>query len=141
MNRLIMTVGLPRSGKTTWARSTGLPIVDIDAIWVALGNRGTPVSCPKQIKIVSGLTRTIITSLFLSGNREIVLCGLFLTKAQREFWVDPMWGRIFKLFDTPYEVCKERSPGGEWLEHLEQKYKSFQPITPEELREGEKVIQ
>ena len=33
---LILTVGLPRSGKTTWAKKTGLPIVNRDAIRIAL---------------------------------------------------------------------------------------------------------
>ncbi len=32
MNRLILTVGLPRSGKTTWALEQGWPIVNPDSI-------------------------------------------------------------------------------------------------------------
>lgn len=141
MNRLIMTVGLPRSGKTTWARSTGLPVLDIDAVWIALGNKGTPDYSPKQAETVAVLTRTMIQSLFFSGNNQIILCSCFLTRGEREFWADPSWVRLFKVFDTPYETCKERSIGGEWLKDLEYKNKSFQPLTPEELREGEKTIQ
>jgi len=136
-----MTIGLPRAGKTTWARSTGLPILEVDAVWVALGNKGEPDYSPKQAEIVSARTRTMIQSLFLSGNNQIILCSCFLTRAEREFWAGSEWVRLFKVFDTPYAVCKERSIGGEWLKDLEYKNKSFQPLTPEEFQEGEKTVQ
>ncbi|KKK82651.1 hypothetical protein LCGC14_2801230, partial [marine sediment metagenome] len=36
MKKLILTVGLPRSGKSTWARKQGHPIVNPDSIRLAL---------------------------------------------------------------------------------------------------------
>lgn len=36
-NILVITVGLPRSGKSTWAKTLGAPIVSCDAIRQALG--------------------------------------------------------------------------------------------------------
>jgi predicted kinase len=36
MQQLILTVGLPRSGKTTWAKQQGVPMVNRDAIRLAL---------------------------------------------------------------------------------------------------------
>ena len=36
MKEIIVTVGLPRSGKTTWAREQGYPIVNPDSIRLSL---------------------------------------------------------------------------------------------------------
>lgn len=36
MKKLILTIGLPRSGKSTWAKQQGCPVVNPDSIRLAL---------------------------------------------------------------------------------------------------------
>jgi len=55
MKILILTVGLPRSGKSTWAAKKGFPIVSPDAIRLAMhGMRKWRVS-GKQAREVRGV--------------------------------------------------------------------------------------
>ena len=81
--RLHMLVGLPRSGKTTWALSTGWPIVNPDAIRVAIhGQRFLATAEP----LVWAIAKTMVRSLFLAGHSRVVLDATNVTAARRAEW-------------------------------------------------------
>ena len=108
-NTLLCTYGLPRSGKSTWARSTGYPIVSPDALrWALTGRRWYGPAEP----LVWSIARTMVRALFLAGHKTVVLDSTSCTRKQRDqFRSDEMvmWDCDYVQIDTSAEVCKERA--------------------------------
>jgi predicted kinase len=103
---LICNVGLPRSGKTTWSKSMLLPIVNKDAIRLALhGQR----YIQESEGWVHQMALTMIKSLFLAGHDTVILDATNITKKRRDDWLSDDWDTHFKLFNTSKEVCIERA--------------------------------
>lgn len=103
---LILTVGLPRSGKTTWAQSTEHPIVSPDAIRFAL--HGKPFI--KQAEPwVWQIARTMVEALFLAGHKSVILDACNLHKQYREEWVSENWTLDLVRFYTDRAECMKRA--------------------------------
>ena len=121
MKKLILTVGLPRAGKSSWSKTTGHPIVSADAIQYAV--------CGKQLLPIDSfydmsdtIVKYMIKSLFLAGHDTLIYDACNHLIERRLYWVD--WcnknGYIsdYKYFDTSMEVCQERAKGfknADWL--------------------------
>jgi predicted kinase len=104
---LYIPVGLPRSGKSTWAKSFGPPIVCPDSIRLAI--HGKPFD-PTYEKEVWRTARIMVESLFISGHRAVILDATNLSKKNREAWKDDRWTRYYQPFtDVSREVCKGRA--------------------------------
>lgn len=115
---LICTIGLPYSGKSRWAKTQGLPVVSLMANEQLLKTaQGTVPKQTKQSKqalekeseaeAALHFTRQMIESLFLSGNRVVILLAENLTKRDREFWQSKganspslAWQTIYKEFKS-----------------------------------------
>lgn len=81
---LILTVGLPRSGKTTWARVQGCPIVNPDSIRLALhGQRFVA----KAEQFVWAIAYTMVEALFLAGHNKVIVDATNVSRARRDEWV------------------------------------------------------
>jgi predicted kinase len=107
INRLVMTVGLPRSGKSTWAKSqVNIPIVNPDSIRLAL--HGKPF-LPKFEIEVWHIAHVMVKSLFLAGHNLVILDATNITCSRRKEWVDDQYQIILKYFDTPKDVCIKRA--------------------------------
>ena len=105
MKTLMMTVGLPRSGKTTWARAQGHPIVNPDSIRLNLyGHR----YWPRGEKHVWAIARTMVESLFDAGHDVVILDATNITKKRRLDWIGS-WEIACKIIDTPADVCIQRA--------------------------------
>ena len=104
---LIATVGLPRSGKTTWARSQSYPVVCPDAIRLALhGQRFQALAEP----FVWASAKLMVRALFGAGHKIVILDATNTTKKRREEWVSANeWGLFLKHINTPVEVCRTRA--------------------------------
>ncbi len=103
---LICTVGLPRSGKTTWAKSQAWPIVNPDSIRIAIhGQRFVPDAEP----FVWATAKAMVRALFLAGHQTVILDATNTTKKRRVEWFDERWATFFKVIDTPYPECMERA--------------------------------
>lgn len=106
MKTLILTVGLPRSGKTTWANKQGLPIVNPDFIRLALhGMRFVPSAEP----FVWAIAKTMVRALFLAGHETIILDATNTTKKRRDEWLSEAWVCQYLVIDTAEAVCLERA--------------------------------
>ena len=105
-NTLILTVGLPRSGKTTWARQQGVPIVNPDAIRLALhGNRFLSDAEP----MVWCMARYFVISLFGAGHDRVIVDATNTTRKRRDYWRDERWATRLKVIDTDKAVCIARA--------------------------------
>jgi len=106
MNRLILTVGLPRSGKTTHARTLGFPVVQPDAVRLAVhGQRFLAAAEP----LVWGLVDVMVRSLFLAGHDAVVLDATNVSRKRRDQWRGRAWSREFHVLTTPADVCLDRA--------------------------------
>lgn len=136
-NVLICTFGLPRSGKSTWARKTGLPIVCPDGIRLALTGKRWWEPIEHEVWATA---RTMVRALFYGGNKTIILDATNLTRKARDRFIpspDCDWIRRFVVFNTSAEVCKERAARiyPELCEVIERFSKAREPI--DEAVEGQ----
>jgi predicted kinase len=103
---LILTVGLPRSGKSTWALSTGFPIVCPDAIRLALhGQRFIPEAEP----MVWATAQYMVRALFLAGHARVVFDATNLRAESRKEWDSPRWKTAVRIFPTDATTCIQRA--------------------------------
>lgn len=108
-NKLIMMVGLPRSGKSTWALAQGYPVVCPDAI--RLAKTGQRWWGPIEHEVWA-TARTMIRALFLAGHKIVILDATALRRKQRDEFncsQDVLWERHMQIIDTDVEICVDRA--------------------------------
>jgi len=106
MNTLILTVGLPRSGKSTWARRQGIPIVNPDAIRLAV--HGKPFLKESEA-LVWTIAEYMVKSLFLAGHDKVILDATSTTHERRIKWMSTEWRLRHKKFTTAKDICIQRA--------------------------------
>jgi len=103
---LILTVGLPRSGKSTWAQKQDCPIVNPDSIRLSI--HGQPFL--KEIEpLVWAIAKIMVQSLFLAGHIKVILDATNVTKERRVFWESDLYLTKFKIFRTSEKECIRRA--------------------------------
>ena len=105
-NTLIMTVGLPRSGKSTWARTQKVPIVNPDSIRHAL--HGQPF-VPQAEPYVWAIAHTMVAALFLAGHETIILDACNTSSKRRDPWESNLWETETVLFPMTADGCRTRA--------------------------------
>jgi len=106
MKKLILTVGLPRAGKSTWARKQGFPIVNPDSIRLAL--HGQPY-IPSMEPYVWAIARTMVESLFLAGHDTVIVDATNITKKRRKAWKSDKWEVYLQPFTLQKEACIQQA--------------------------------
>jgi predicted kinase len=109
VKRLIITVGYPRCGKSTWAQGTGFPVVSSDAIRLALFGS---LWSEAHEHLVLPLARTMVRALFHAGHERVIWDSVNVTRALRAFWrpnPDLLWERTYQIFARQPLVCKDRA--------------------------------
>lgn len=106
---LVATVGLPRSGKSTWARASGYPIVCPDAIRFALHGQRFQSEAEPMVWV---LAQYMVRSLFFAGHDVVVFDATNTTVARREEL--EKWGRDryrvrFYAISTSEQECLRRA--------------------------------
>jgi len=137
MNTLVLCVGLPRSGKSTWSKEQGHPIVCPDAIRLAL--HGQPFIGLAE-PFVWAIAKVMARALFLAGHSTVILDSTNTTKKRRDEWKSDNWIRKYEIFTLGKEPCKQRVlQSGATEEHklglieaIERMTDQYEPITPEE---------
>ena len=132
---LICTVGLPRSGKSTWAKRQPFPIVNPDAIRLAVHGKKFD---PKEEGRVWWVVSIMVHALFLAGHDTVILDATNVTKAARKKWIKPdEWTTCFKYVDTDKATCLDRCPLGDELRTVIEKMAAeFEPLTDEPRWQG-----
>lgn len=134
LRMLILTVGLPRSGKTTWAQRQGLPIVNPDSIRLAMhGQRFQPLAEP----LVWATATIMVRSLFLAGHSSVILDATNITRERRAAWRSPDWDLHFVVFRTSFHECKARALALEdhtLVSVIERMARQFETPKPDEAR-------
>lgn len=135
MSHLLMMVGLPRSGKSTFARALsrekGYPIVCPDAIRLALhGKKFEFLAEP----FVWAIAKVMLRALFIAGHEVVILDATNATRARRKEWYSRDWSVTHMLVDTPKEVCITRAGDDRYMiPVIERMAASWEPLTEEEL--------
>ena len=106
--QVILTVGLPRSGKSTWARKQDCPVVNPDSIRLAL--HGQPF-VNRAEEFVWAIAHIMARALIFSGHERIIIDATNITEKKRDSWrkLFPNCDIILKEFDTPKDVCVARA--------------------------------
>jgi predicted kinase len=111
---LLCTVGLPRSGKTTWARALcgkhGIPLVSADAVRLGLhGQRYIETAEPMVHTIVGVMVR----SLFHAGHQTVLLDECLINARRRMPWRSAsggfLWQQAWVVFEAPAAECIRRA--------------------------------
>lgn len=125
-----MTVGLPRSGKSTWAKSLNYPIVNPDSIRLSLhGHNYIQLAEP----FVWAIAKVMVRALFTAGHDIVVLDATNTNKLRRKEWVCSDWETKYKLFNTSKEDCIYRAHDREYLiPVIENMAEKWEDIDPEE---------
>jgi len=103
---LICTVGLPRSGKSTWARRQRFPIVNPDSVRLSI--HGTPFVASAE-PLVWAIVKVMVSSLFEAGHNYVILDATCINKQSRIQWMSSQWKTYFKVITEPVNVCIERA--------------------------------
>jgi predicted kinase len=108
--KLILTIGLPQSGKSTWAKSKPFPIVNRDAIRKTIGGSIRYFSEENRVTEIELL---MVYSLFNAGHQTVVVDATHLKKKYRDHWNGIAHAKGYKIdyefFLTPCTVCMERA--------------------------------
>ena len=105
-NRLILTVGLPYSGKTTWAKTSGFPIVSPDAIRLALHGQRFIAAAELWVWAIA---HTMVEALFLAGHEVVVLDACNTRPKRRNEWISDKWQAEARVFDVGEKECMRRA--------------------------------
>lgn len=141
MNKLIVTVGLPRSGKSTWSKKfsekMGAPIISEDAIRLAI--HGVPF-LPETEDFVKVFAVYMIKALFNAGHEIVIADDVHIFKRERENLNRDTWQTYYKVFDTSKEECLTRAINSGKLyliDVIKEMDSLFEPLT---FEENEKLL-
>lgn len=111
MSKLILTVGLPRAGKSTWAKRQGHPVVCPDAVRLAMhGEAFNPQAEPW----VWTMVYTMVHALFYAGHEIVIVDATNVTAKRRVEWSKQFRSaRVeLKIFSTLPMECIRRARQG-----------------------------
>lgn len=111
---LILTVGLPRSGKSTWSREyvqahPGAAIVNPDSIRLALHGQ---LHLPSAEPMVWSIARYMVKALFLAGHHTVILDATNVRAAHRRQWKSTDWTTVVHVVPTDEKTCRARALDG-----------------------------
>lgn len=110
MKTMLIAVGLPRSGKSTKLQSMTYPIVNRDAIRLAI--HGQPFIAETE-RLVSVIEDFMVSALFNAGHEIVSIDATHVSEKRRERWVRTAaaigCAIIWVVFKTPKDQCIERA--------------------------------
>lgn len=131
MKTLIAMMGLPRSGKSTWAEGTSFPIVNPDAIRLAIHGQAFVPEAEKMVWTVADyMTRALLTV-----HDTVIFDATNTTRKRRDALPKGDWEVLFKHIDTDSETCIERAKEVNFpVAVVERMHEQFEPLEEDELR-------
>jgi len=139
---LIVMVGLPRSGKSTYIEKQKwlekYPVICPDSFRLAIhGQRFYKPAEP----FVWGAVQATIKALFLRGHKTIILDATNTTHSRRKEWEKNEWAVKYVWIKTSPEECKRRALATEQedlipvIEYLNESSDPFEPDQEVEIIE------
>lgn len=133
MKRLICTMGLPRSGKSTWVREQNAPIVNPDAIRLAIHGQRFWRPAEKQVWAAADL---MVRALFNAGHDTVIMDATNTTRKQRDQWSSDEWETVFHHVDTSRAICESRALYDQMpdlLDVIDRMVAEFEPLEDDEV--------
>lgn len=130
MKELICMVGLPRSGKSTWAKQQPWPIVNPDSIRLAMHGQAF---APQAERLVWAAAHLMVGALFLAGHEKVILDATNITRKLRAEWFSRKFRTTFKWISTHREVCIIRARDTNFpVDVIERMHFQWEPLGPDE---------
>lgn len=101
--------GLPRSGKSTYAKEKGFLMVNRDSIRLALHGKAFD---PKREDEVTSIENTMVMSLLIAGHSEITIDATHIGEGRKDRWRNFLKGKAqvtVVTLDTSEEECIKRA--------------------------------
>lgn len=105
-NKLILMVGLPRSGKTLWATRQQHPIVNRDAIRLVLHGQRYAQAAEDM---VTAIETYMVKALFQAGHSTVIVDATHNTAKRRDRWANNQWDVELKKICTSESDCIARA--------------------------------
>ena len=129
MKTLVCTVGLPRSGKTTWALSTPFPVIHPPTIRQFIqGKTLEPID-----SLVWSILITTVNYLFNAGHNCIVVDGCHTTYRERVFWRNYSWTTRFMVMRVGENICLSRTEDPKVKDFISKLARNYEPLCEDEL--------
>jgi predicted kinase len=134
---LMLTVGLPRSGKSLWAVKSGCPVVNPDSVRLALHGQAF---VPEAEPMVWTVSLYMVRALFKAGHREVIVDATNTTRKRRDFWKSNEWVRRYAAFKADKAECIRRCKCGittreDLIPIIERMAESYEPLEEDEWDE------
>lgn len=82
---------------------------------------------------VWAMARTMVESLFIAGHKIVILDATNTTRERRKAWISRKWSTVWRLIETPVDVCLERASGdGPLKEAIRRMAENWEPLGPED---------
>ena len=107
---IILTVGLPRSGKSTWARAQECPIVSRDSIRLAILGQAYIAEREAEVTVIED---AMVDALIMAGHERVIIDACHCTFERRDRWEQRArergWAIRFETFYADSETCIQRA--------------------------------
>ena len=137
MKTLICTMGFPSSGKSTWVRDQKVPIVNPDAIRLAIHGQRFWAPAEKQVWATADL---MVKALFNAGHDTVIMDATNTTRKQRDQWQSTEWETVFHHVDTSQAICVGRALYDQMpdlVDVIQRMADTFEPLEEDEVRHAE----
>jgi len=131
---LIMLMGLPRAGKSMWARASGVPVVNPDSIRLAMHEQPYIKAAEP---FVWAIAKTMVKALFLAGHDKVVLDATNTTRKRRDEWRDGDWAVRVHEFTASIDLCIQRAKSSnrdDLIPVIERMFENYEPLDDDEER-------
>jgi predicted kinase len=135
--RLVVLVGIPGSGKSTWAAEQGMPVLSSDEIRRLITGDAANQSVNR---LVFQTMRRMLGAMRDAGVGGVIVDSTALTRKERRTWL--RWAELHGcdaeavFFDVPREVCEARNSARERVVPADAMERLFNRLEPPRLEEG-----
>jgi predicted kinase len=133
---LVLTMGLPRSGKSSWAIAQDRPVVNRDAIRLALHGQAYLQEAEDMVTV---LEDNMVRSLIIAGHSTVIIDACHLNNKHVKRWKDfkcmglHVIHVIYERFPTSAKECVLRAMVGDrkdLIPVIERMWGTYGPTNP-----------